>query len=160
MSQFAVTVETIASIYPHQNADRLEMATLIGKDYDFVVGKGQFQAGDVVIYFPVDSVLPAWVLGILDLTGKLSGREQNRVRTIKLRGNISQGVVAEPKAFAEARPTILEAVPGDDVTELLEVYKYEPPAVLSKYGDLVALPNFVTNMTLKALRILSIWSKR
>ena len=58
MSKFAVTVETIGAITPHTNADRLEMASLVGKDYEFVVQKGQFEQNDTVIYFPVDSILP------------------------------------------------------------------------------------------------------
>lgn len=144
MSEFAVTVETIGSIREHQNADRLEMATLASKDYDFVVVKGQFQTGDTVIYFPVDSVLPEWVTDALGLTGKLAGKERNRVKTIKLRGNISQGIVANLDVFADHKPAIMQAQVGDNVMALLEVEKFDPPVVPTMYGDLLPLPPFVS----------------
>lgn len=143
MSEFAVTIEMIGEIREHTNADRLEMATLRGKDYDFVVMKGQFQPGDTVVYFPVDSILPEWVTNALGLTGKLAGKEQNRVKTIKLRGNISQGVVASPATFATHQPALKAAHPGDDVTALLGVEKYEPPVIPSQHGNLVPLPQLV-----------------
>lgn len=154
MSTFAVTVEQLANIYPHENADRLEMATLSGKDYAFVVGKGEFTAGDTVIYFPVDSLLPMSIVEALNLAGKLAhgaipeiGEErlQNRVKTVKLRGNLSQGVVCDPKSIANLFPEIdfdhLQI--GDDLTQQFGVTKYEPPVVPSRYGNLVGLPNMV-----------------
>ena len=72
MSKFAVTVERLAKIEPHENADRLEMATLEGRDYSFVVGKGQFVEGECVIYFPIDSLLPMPIVEVLGLSGKLA----------------------------------------------------------------------------------------
>lgn len=149
MSLFAVTIENIAEIYPHPNADRLDMARLQGKDYEFVVGKGQFQAGDKVVYFPVDSLLPQWICESLGLAGKLTGKEKNRVKTIRLRGNISQGVVAEASALAENCPEIIHAELGADVTALLAVEKYEPPAISSQYGDLHPLPPLVSKYELE-----------
>ena len=130
MSTFAVTVERIGRVWAHDNADRLEMASLEGKDYYFIIGKGEFQAGDVVIYFPIDSVLPQWICEALGLGGKLAGSEQNRVKTVRLRGNLSQGVVASPQVFA----SVLDAAGlqvGADVTEPLGVTKYEPPVIPS-----------------------------
>jgi RNA ligase (TIGR02306 family) len=143
MTSFAVTIEQIGAIREHSNADRLEMATLKGKDYDFVVLKGQFQQGDTVVYFPVDSILPVWITDVLELTGKLTGKEKNRVKTIKLRGNISQGIVASPSLFADQKPDILDMAAGTDVTTMLGVEKYDPPPIPSQYGDLKPLPNFV-----------------
>jgi RNA ligase (TIGR02306 family) len=144
MTSFAVTIEQIGAIREHTNADRLEMATLKGKDYDFVVLKGQFQQGDSVVYFPVDSILPEWITDILGLTGKLTGKEQNRVKTIKLRGNVSQGVVASPHLFADHAPEILSSKTWADVTTMLGVEKYDPPPIPLQYGDLKPLPDFVS----------------
>ncbi len=142
MSTFAVTVERIGRIWPHDNADRLEMASLEGKAYEFVVGKGDFQPGDSVIYFPVDSVLPAWICEKLNLTGKLTGKEQNRVKTVRLRGNISQGIVC---STAQLAPAISDnAGLGDDVTEALGVTKYEAPIIPSVWGNLAPLPRLVS----------------
>src|SRR5688572_15591160 len=96
MSTFAVTIERIAEVEMHTNADRLEMAKVASMSYQFVIGKGQFKPGDLVIYFPIDSLLPQNVITAIGLEGKLSGAEKNRVKTVRLRGAISQGVVAEP----------------------------------------------------------------
>ncbi|MGB1288774.1 MAG: RNA ligase (ATP) [Aggregatilineales bacterium] len=143
MSHFAVTIETISEIQAHTNADRLEMARLSGKDYEFVVLKDQFQVGDAVVYFPVDSLLPEWVTDALHLTGKLAGGAKNRVKTIKLRGNISQGIVAFPAFFSDHAPEMKTVQPGDDVTALLGVEKYEAPPILFQHGTLLPLPPFV-----------------
>ncbi|MEL6405657.1 MAG: RNA ligase (ATP) [Chloroflexota bacterium] len=144
MSTFAVTIETIGEVRDHTNADRLEMATLAGKDYDFVVGKGEFEVGEAVVYFPVDSELPQWITDALQLTSRLAGSAKNRVKTIKLRGNISQGLVAKPTALAHEAPSILQAQVGDAVTDILGVTKYDPPPVMITHGELRPLPKFVS----------------
>ena len=87
--------------------------------------------------------MPEWVTDALGLTSRLAGKEKNRVKTIKLRGNISQGIVAEPEIFAVRQPEIRGALSGDGVTEMLGVEKYVPPIVPSQYGDLLPLPAFV-----------------
>lgn len=155
MSKFAVTVEELATIEPHENADRLEMATLSGRDYSFVVGKGQFQAGEAVIYFPIDSLLPMSIVSALGLTGKLaygtipeddSERLQNRVRTVKLRGNLSQGIVSSLTDLTEAFPEIdFDSLSiGDDLTEQFGVTKYEPPILPMRHGSLSRMPDMVS----------------
>ncbi|MEQ8673932.1 MAG: RNA ligase (ATP) [Aggregatilineales bacterium] len=150
MSLFAVTIETIGTIQEHTNADRLEMATLTGKDYEFVVGKGQFQMGDKVVYFPIDSLLPEWITDALNLTGKLSGTDKNRVKTIKLRGNISQGIVASTESFTGRVPTMADAQIGADVTEMLGVEKYDPPPINILHGTLLPLPPFVSKYDIES----------
>jgi RNA ligase (TIGR02306 family) len=144
MSNFAVTVERIKAVWKHENADLLEMASLQGKEYDFIVGKGQFIAEDVVVYFPVDSVLPEWICNALALTGKLAGKDKNRVKTVRLRGNISQGVVCEPTQLMPALTGLLVLEVGADVTELLGVTKYDPPPVASNWGMLKPMPPMVS----------------
>src|SRR5689334_19763268 len=123
VSTFAVTVEQIGRVWKHENADLLEMASLIGKEYDFVVGKGQFTPGDTVVYFPVDSVLPEAICTALNLTGKLAGKDKNRVKTVRLRGNISQGVVCSPDQLGDMIPSDTAFAPGADLTALLGVTK-------------------------------------
>ncbi len=93
MSTFGVFIETIATVRPHPNADRLELAELEGIGYQFVIGKDTFDPGQRVLYFPLDAVLPGPLIDAMGLTGKLSGKQKNRVKTVKLRGAISQGVV-------------------------------------------------------------------
>jgi RNA ligase (TIGR02306 family) len=141
MSTFGVTIERIAKIWPHPNADRLEMAQLASMTFQFVIPKAQYQVGDLVAYFPVDSLLPPPVIEKLGLVGKLSGREKNRVKTVRLREQISQGVVAMPQSLLE---NISELHEGQDITALVGVTKYEPPVIPSQAGNLVRLPQMVS----------------
>lgn len=123
MSKFAVTIESISKIYPHPNADRLELAQIDGMAYQFIIGKGQFHEGDLVVYFPIDSLLPPTVVSYMGLEGKLSGKDKNRVKTIRLRGEISQGVVSDLGILEDCNIGFYAI--GADVTEMLGVTKYE-----------------------------------
>lgn len=90
MASFGVFKEK-ARISAHPGADRLELAE-IGL-YKAVVGKGQFQDGEEVFYIPEQAVLPDWLIEEMGLTGKLSGKQANRVKAVRLRGILSQGLV-------------------------------------------------------------------
>jgi len=139
MSFFGVTAEQIKQVSPIDGADRIEVASLAGMDYQFVVGKGQFKPGDKVLYFPVDSLIPIDVARKMGLEGKLAGKSKDRVKTIKLRGQISQGIVSDlslvPAHLIEQGPQA--------ITECLGVRKYEPPEVPCNDAILKALPDGV-----------------
>ena len=137
MAFFGVTKELIASTFPIENAEAIEGATLEGSTFEFVIKKGQFKKGDTVLYFPIDSLIPEWVLEKLGLVGRLSGKDKNRVKTVRLRGQISQGIVAELD--------LLEGMPNapldkETITEFLGVEKYEPPAIPCQNANLIRLP--------------------
>jgi RNA ligase (TIGR02306 family) len=133
MAFFGVTKETIASTFPIENADAIEGATLEGSTFEFVIKKGQFKKGDIVLYFPIDSLIPEWVLEKLGLVGKLSGKNKKRVKTVRLRGQISQGIVAELN--------LLENMPrSTTITEFLGVDKYEAPVIPCQNAQLIQLP--------------------
>jgi RNA ligase (TIGR02306 family) len=143
MSTFAVSVERIAEIWAHPNADRLDMARLSSMSYQFVVAKGMYTVGEPVVYFPIDSVLPDSLAEKLELKGKLAGADKNRVKTVRLRGEISQGVVAKPQHIL---PDWDESKyhEGEDVAAQLGVTKYDPPPIVSQAGLLVPLPDMVS----------------
>ena len=122
MAELKVFVERIHEIKEHPNADRMELA-IIGSEggYQCCVQKGVFKDGDLCVYFPVDSILPG------PLQDKIFGNDakvklsKNRVKTIRLRGAVSQGM---------AIPTNIVSIPveyGTDLTDVLGVTKYEPP---------------------------------
>ena len=116
MSTFTVHVVRVV-IEPHENADALEIARV--GDYRSVVRKGQFETGALVAYIPEQSVVPEVLLDEMGLRGKLAGKDGNRVKAIKLRGVLSQGIVYPAReGWSE----------GQDVAELLGVHKWEPPA--------------------------------
>ena len=50
MSMFKVEVVKISEIMPHENADRLEIASFAGMAYQVVTAKGNFQPGDLAFY--------------------------------------------------------------------------------------------------------------
>lgn len=136
MSTFAVTTEVVEKIWDHPNADRLQLAKLAGMDYQFVIPKDKYSEGQLVFFFPVDSLMPAYLLEYIGLTGKLSGKDKNRVKTIKLRGEFSVGLIAAPDELGMMTPTEV----GLDFTEKLGVTKYEPPEFISKNAKTSSLP--------------------
>src|SRR2546423_7089769 len=96
MSTLRVTAEPL-TIHVHPNADALELAQ-VGL-YRAVVAKGAFRTGDVALYIPEQAVLPQELVSELGLTGKLAGSAANRVKAIRLRGELSQGIVCRPRAL-------------------------------------------------------------
>lgn len=142
MSTFAVELRKIAEIIPHNNADRLALAKVEGLDYQFVIGKDAYQLGETVVYFPIDSLLPQTLIEKLGLIGRLSGSSKNRVKTVRLRGEISQGLVCKITEIQDFLP------PHDnlsqlDLTTVLGVTKYEPEPIVCLEGKLVRLPEGV-----------------
>jgi RNA ligase (TIGR02306 family) len=129
MSTFAVRVRRI-EVFPHPNADLIELAKV--DDYRCVVKKGEFKTGDFVAYIPEASLVPEPLLAEMGLAGRLAGPEKNRVKAVKLRGELSQGLVLK------ARPHWKE---GDDVTAELGIVKWIPPIPVHLAGELAPAPN-------------------
>lgn len=119
MSTLIVEVTTIDDILPHDNADTLELAKV--KGWLCIVKKGQFKPKDKCIYVPIDSVLPESLETKLFENAKVK-LERGRIKTIKLRGYISQGLVIHPEMVGLQNEKI-----GTDVREILDITKYEPP---------------------------------
>jgi len=126
MAGFSVEVVTV-QIEPHDNADALEIAR-VGA-YRSVVRKGQLRSGDLVAYIPEQALVPQPVLAELGLEGRLAGKEKNRVKALRLRGVVSQGICLP------ARPGWSE---GDNVTRELGIIKYIPPVPASMSGSVYA----------------------
>jgi len=138
MSTFNLGIRPIERIMKHPNADSLELVKLKGLDWQFVTQIGLYKEGDLVIFFPVDTIMSEELIKDFDLVGKLGGTEHNRVKTIRLRGEYSQGLIAPLRRyFVEG-----EQVPTN-LAEYFGVSKYEEPPVFSKAGNLHALPQGV-----------------
>jgi RNA ligase (TIGR02306 family) len=139
MSTLRVTAERL-TIHPHDNADALELAQ-VGL-YRAIVAKGQFRTGDWALYIPEGAVLPDELIAELGLVGKLTGAEKNRVKAVRLRGELSQGIVCLPKAvngidLAEANTE------GHDFASGLGVTKWVPPVPVHMSGDVVPAPDLI-----------------
>lgn len=139
MSSCAVTAERL-TILPHPNADALELAA-VGK-YRAVVRKGQYRTGDVALYIPEAAILPDELIRELGLTGRLTGKARNRVKAVRLRGELSQGIVCSPAALSDADLTGgLEA--GTDFSERLGITKWVPDVPVNLAGKAFAAADFV-----------------
>ncbi|NUR58540.1 MAG: RNA ligase (ATP) [Catenulispora sp.] len=134
MSTLRVTAEPL-TIHVHPNADALELAQ-VGL-YRAVVAKGAFRSGDHAIYIPEQAVLPAELIEELGLTGRLAGPGKDRVKAIRLRGQLSQGIVCQPKALADVDLAAAHRA-GSDFAELLGVVKWVPPVPVSMSGDVLS----------------------
>ena len=126
MSSFEVKVVSLI-IEPHHNADALEIARV--GDYQSVVRRGQFRSGELGAYIPEQALVPEPILEELGLTGKLAGPRGDRVKAIKLRGVLSQGIIYPARQGWSL---------GQDVTLELGVTKYEPPIPTHMSGELFA----------------------
>jgi RNA ligase (TIGR02306 family) len=117
-----VSIQEIKELNVHSNAERLELATILG--WTVVVKKGEFSVGEKVVYFSVDSMLPIQPqYEFLRSNCYVPRLDRFRIKTIRLRGEISQGL-ALPLSSLDLPFTVWEE--GQDVTELLGVVKYEP----------------------------------
>lgn len=126
-------------ISPHPNADNLEIAHIDG--FDSIVRKGDFVSGDLSVYLPEQAVIPEQLLRYMGLEGKLHGSGKNRVKAIKLRGVLSQGILLKLLRRADHFSIPLELCPGDpyategqDVGEILGVKKWEPTVPVHLQG--------------------------
>jgi RNA ligase (TIGR02306 family) len=147
MSEFCVELRRISDVKSHNNADSLELAKVNGLENQFVVGKGDMKVGDLVVYFPIDSLIPDKVLEFLPtpIKIKLTGKVP-RIKTVKLRGEISQGLAIKANTvpwedfICDELPIDSELYDTQDVTAILGVTKYEPPVVHDATVDGLALP--------------------
>lgn len=128
MSTLKVEICKIEKVEIHPNAERLDIIQV--KDWNCVVQKDSFHEGDLCLYIPIDSILPEIVeMNIFGTDSKIK-LDKHRVRTIKLRGVISQGLVIKPEQVC-----IQLYKEGQDFTERLGITKYEPPEELPNiYG--------------------------
>ncbi|MFF8728437.1 RNA ligase (ATP) [Streptomyces sp. NPDC015171] len=139
MSTLRVTAEVL-TVHEHPNADALELAQ-VGL-YRAVVAKGAFRTGDAALYIPEQAVLPAGLIEELGLTGRLAGGAADRVKAVRLRGELSQGIVCRPKGLADV-DLARAAAEGTDFAERLGITKWVPPIPPTMSGDVEPAPDLL-----------------
>jgi RNA ligase (TIGR02306 family) len=119
------SVEKILEVTPHPNADRLDLAKILG--YQCVTQKGLYEAGQIVIYIRPDSLLPEepW-------TVEYRKYSPSRIKAVKLRGEWSEGIIVMLHQLKDALPPEVYEnhkmnLEGADVSEELKVTHWEPP---------------------------------
>jgi RNA ligase (TIGR02306 family) len=128
MSELKVEVVKIDDVTAHPNADRMELAFVGG--YQVCVQLGAYISGDTAVYIPVDSVLPEKLEAHIFGENAKVKLHKSRVRAIKLRGAVSQGMLMstnETLDYFISQRIVAGANLRDDLTELLGITKYQPP---------------------------------
>lgn len=139
------SIQKIKDLTPIQDADRIELAHVLG--WQCVVQKGKFHAGDPCVYFEVDSFLP--IRPEFEFLRSSSYRksdllgEGSRLKTMKFRGEISQGLVMTVsealtgEQIVSLRDSSGSIPEGTDVTEMLGVRKWEVPEMATGQGTTI-----------------------
>jgi RNA ligase (TIGR02306 family) len=141
MERKLASIQIVSDVQPIEGADRIEQAKVLG--WSVVVKKGEFKPGDRCIFFEIDAVLPEgqpWA--------EFMRERHFRVKTAKMRGVLSQGLALTldilPRVPAGVAtfsiPVTAEQTIGWDVTELLDVKKYDPPEAGGVIGGQSAGP--------------------
>jgi RNA ligase (TIGR02306 family) len=124
-------VARINEIKPIEGADNIELGVIGG--WNCIIKKGDYKANDLVIVATTDAVIPQELSDSMNVTNYL--RKGGRVRTVKLRGVYSECLIIPAEKLPVSLKTKLAngkgyfGKEGEDVMELLGIYKYEPPAV-------------------------------
>jgi len=126
------TIRRIDALRPIVGADAIECAIVGG--WTCVVKKGEYTAGDLAVYCEIDSWIPHEIAPFLSkgnfprVYNEVKGE---RLRTVKLRGQLSQGLLLPLSVIPFA-----SYIPDDDVSELLGIVKYEAPIPASLAGEI------------------------
>ena len=129
------TIRVIDGIAPIEGADAIETAVVGG--WKVVVKKGEFAVGDMAVYLEIDSWVPTELAPFLS-KGKepreFEGIKGERLRTVKLRGQLSQGLLLPVEVDNDQFGGVVHLVKGNycveegmDVSELLNIVKWERP---------------------------------
>jgi hypothetical protein len=112
MSKLIVPVAKIEELLPIAGADKIVLAKVLG--FYCIVSKDTYSVGDLIIYIPIDSILPDTLINQFNLNFV----RRNRVSCLKLRGVFSEGLILN---------NFLNGKLGDNVADKLGITKWEPP---------------------------------
>jgi RNA ligase (TIGR02306 family) len=119
-------VARINEIKPIPGADNIEQGVIGG--WNCIIQKGHYQVDDLVVVATTDAVIPQELSDAMNVTNYL--RKGQRVRTVKLRGVYSECLII-PLRYARdaAKHANTKWDEGEDMMDVLKIFKYEPPAV-------------------------------
>jgi RNA ligase (TIGR02306 family) len=124
------SIQNIKYVKPIPDADSIETVGVLG--WEVVSKKGEFQPGHTCVFFEIDSLLPD--IPEFEFLRKSCWNEnlkKYRLKTVKLRKQLSQGLALPTTVF----PILAGLTAGADVTDLLDIEKYEPPIPAQIVGD-------------------------
>ena len=131
MSDIKCEVLRLGTVKPHPNADRLEIAEVMGTQC--IVPKGVYKTGSPAVWIPPGMLISAEAAAMLDVANYLKParypgdlvQTNCRVAACRLRGEVSYGIVTQPK---------LSMRTGDNINCLYGAVKYEPPTTWGSNG--------------------------
>lgn len=134
MEKYAV-VAKILELNPIEGADRIETATVLG--WRVVTQKGLYNVGDLTVMIFPDTLIPKKFLD-----GAYQGDEKVRLKTVKLKGQYSAGLLLPMSVVGNSFSE------GDEVSELLGIEKWIAPASASISGDAAgSFPTMIISKT-------------
>ena len=145
------SIQQIKEIKPIEGADRIEKIRI--NDWWCVSEKGNFNVGDLAVYFEIDALLPSsnpifsfLAKGNSEKTMAVDGKEYKgyRLKSIKLRKQLSQGLALPLFSALGTTSGNLPIMEGTDVSELLGIVKYEAPISAQLAGQIKGpFPSFI-----------------
>lgn len=119
------SIQEILEINDIEGADNIQVATVLG--WQCVIKRDEFKVGDKIVFCEIDSLFPSD-----DERFSFLEKSKYRIKTIKLRGQISQGLILPLSFLSEDLQKNIEI--DQDVTEDLGIIKYEKPIFSSGSG--------------------------
>ena len=142
MERKMASIRKIDNIEPIEGADKIEVAVFGG--WKVVVNKGLYQPNDLVVFCEIDSWVPNSIAPFLTQEWKepreYKGVKGERLRTKKLRGVISQGLVLPLEVLSNVDSLLME---GLDVSLPLGIQKWEPPEEFRSADAKGLFPSFL-----------------
>jgi RNA ligase (TIGR02306 family) len=130
-----VTIQKVTKIDPIPDSDFLDAAQIMG--WKCVIKKGEFNEGELGVYFEVDSFLPVEPRYEFLRNSSYRDNEDNgkgfRIRTAKMRGQLSQGLFLPLAKF----PELEGCQEGENVTEKLGVKQWYIREVAGSGGTMI-----------------------
>lgn len=148
------SLKPITYIKPIEGADTIECAIVDG-GWPVVVKKGEFEVGEVALYLEIDSWVPHELAPFLSKgqePREYNGVKGERLRTVKLRGQVSQGLLLKvgdikQEIVIDGYDYTFDMVmweDGEDVTQYLGIQKWEPPIPAQLQGTMKGnFPSFI-----------------
>lgn len=149
------TIRKIDALRPIEGADTIECAIVGG--WTVVAKKGEYTAGDLAVYCEIDSFIPTAIAPFLTKAGQypktFEGVEGERLRTMKLRGQLSQGLLLPLSVLTMVDSLLFE---GLDVSIPLGIIKYEAPVPAQLAGEVRGMfPSFMPKTDQERIQNLS-----
>jgi len=140
------TIRYINELKPIEGADLIEVAVVDG--WNCVIKKGDFEVCQMCVYFEIDSFLPIHpVFEFLRKNSykKMGDQEGFRLKTIRLKGVYSQGLLVPIKILVDSGLLKERSFyVSEDLTEELGIQKYEPPIPAQLSGNVKGnFPSFL-----------------